>query len=90
MPRRRTPTWTFCQTVASDLVETCCWEPGLPNSLRAEPHFSTRSSLPFTWESLERVWYAACTVAPFMAIVDIAIILGGILLAAWLLDGQAS
>jgi hypothetical protein len=29
-------------------------------------------------------------VAPFMAIVDIAIILGGILLAAWLLDGQAS
>jgi hypothetical protein len=29
-------------------------------------------------------------VAPFMAIVDIVIILGGILLAAWLFDGQAS
>jgi hypothetical protein len=29
-------------------------------------------------------------VAPIMAIVDILIILGGILLAAWLLDGQAS
>jgi hypothetical protein len=28
--------------------------------------------------------------APFMVIVDIAIILGGILLAAWLFDGQAS
>jgi hypothetical protein len=37
-----------------------------------------------------RTWYAACTSARFVAIVDVAIILGGILLVAWLVDGQAS
>jgi hypothetical protein len=38
----------------------------------------------------KKSWYAACTRACFMAIVDVAIVLGGLLLAAWLFDGQAS
>ena len=41
------------------------------------------------WCGVE-VWYAACTLRHAVAIVDVAIILGGILLAAWLVDGQRS
>jgi hypothetical protein len=86
MPRRREAEAKGCQTGAH-------FEDDAPRK-RAVPETTARFSLDRQRErgrDTARVgWYAACTHARFVTLVDVAIILSGIILAAWLFDGQSS
>ena len=78
-----------CQTVVSPPTT----EPESHHRLPKSPSYRGKRGILHkcdpVWCGVE-VWYAACTLRHAVAIVDVAIILGGILLAAWLVDGQRS
>ena len=89
MPARPTNHGSRCQTVVSPLTA----EPGSDCGLRRLPSYRGERGIAHKIDVTSRgdeVWYAACRLLHPVAIVDVAIILGGILLAAWLVDGQRS